>query len=111
MTIISKSERLSERQIFQLTKSGNLAKVKDNVGRRFDIVDYVLYTDVNTKTGEEIELLAVITDDGDALATNSKTVIRSFKDMIDVFPLPITDVEIVSSVSKNGRDFYNIILA
>lgn len=112
MQIISKSEGLNERQLFQLTQGGASCKVKESEGRTFDIVDYVYYIDKDKKTKEDREMLVMVTADGDSIATNSATVITSFLAMLDVFPLPIADVQIVKDTNqKSGREFFNIILA
>ena len=108
MKIIEKSAGLNERQVFTITHGNNLVKLSDNDGRQFDIVEYILYSDADPKTGEERELLALVTNDGDILSTNSATVIRTFRDMLEQFELPIKDVVIESGTSKNGRTFYDI---
>ena len=111
MKIISKSDNISERQLFQLTEGGTSSKLKDSVGRQFDAVGYVHYTDSDRKNGEEREMLIIITADGDSLATNSSTVIRTFKKMLDCVPLPISDIEITSDINqKTGREFLNLML-
>lgn len=110
MQIISKSAGLNERQVFQVTQNGTAQKVKENNGRTFDVVEYVLYKDA-LEGEEERELVALVTSDGDVIASNSPTVIRQFKKMLDTFTLPITNVQIQQGTSKNGRAYYNLILA
>ena len=111
MRIIKCSDGITERQAFQITKGGNLARMKDNVGRRFDIVDYIRYEDERGDDEKEQQLLAIVTAEGDVLSTNSGTIIRTFDAMIEQFELPITDVEIYSQTNpKNGRTYLNIAL-
>lgn len=111
MNIIEASAGLNKRQIFSITQGSGVQKLKDNDGRQFDIVDYIIYEDADSKTGEMRELLAFVTDDGDIIGTNSPTVIRTFRALKEQFELPFTDIKIVSDVSKNGRTFYDIALA
>lgn len=108
MKIIEKSSGLTDRQVFTITHGNNLVKLSDNDGRQFDVVEYILYSDADPKTGEERELLALVTNDGDILSTNSATVIRTFRDMLESFTMPLTDIVIESGTSKNGRTFYDI---
>lgn len=109
MKIIEKSNGLTDRKLFKMTQGKGLTKVSDCDGRQFDIVDYVIYTDSNSRTGEEQELLAFSTETGEILSTNSATVIRSFRAMIEAFEtLPITGVCVLSGQSKNGRTYYDI---
>ena len=111
MTIIEKSQGLNERQVFTITHGSGLVNVKDCDGRTFDVVDYILYADADRRSGEERELLALVTNDGDILCTNSATVISTFKDIRDQFALPVENVQIVSGQSKNGRTYYDLVLA
>lgn len=106
MTIKSKSENITDRQAFQITRGGNLGRMKDNIGRTLDIVGYMRYEDTDSD-GKVRDLLAIITGDGDIVATNSETMIRTFDAIIEQFPLPINDVQIYSNTSKNGREYLN----
>lgn len=110
MQILHKSENISDRQAFQMTHD-NSAKLSTNAGRTFDVVGYVHYRDADRKTGEDREMLVILTGDGDTLGTNSKTVIESLLAMLDVFNLPIEDVQIVEDVNRRTeRTFYKLSL-
>ena len=111
MKILECSENLknNDREIYKLTKSGMLEKVKEHEGEVISIVEYVLFEDTN-KDGKEVEILSFITSDGECFATNSATVIKTFKDMKEVLGFPIKDVEIVSGESKHGTKYYNLML-
>ena len=111
MNIIEKSSGLTDRQVFNITHGGGLANVKDCDGRTFDILEYILYSDADRKSGVERELLAFVTNDGDIMCTNSATVIGTFRDMREQFTLPIENVQIISGQSKNDRTFYDLVLA
>lgn len=109
MKIIENSNGLSKRALYKMTQGKDLHKISDCEGLEFDITEYVIYTDTNTRTGEEQELLAFMTDKGEILSTNSSTVIRSFRAMIEAFEeLPITGVRVISGQSKSGRTYYDI---
>lgn len=107
MNILAKSEGLSDRDVFTMTEDA--AKFDNNVGRKMDILEYVLYEDADKKTGEMRELLAIKTDDGDVLGTNSHTIIGTFKRAISTLGFPIKNVEIVKKLNpKTEREFLNI---
>lgn len=112
MKIIEKSNGLTDRRLYKMTNGKDLIKVSDCDGKRFDITDYVIYEDANSSTGEVMEILAFATDSGEILCTNSSTVIRSFRAMLESFEtLPIVGVMVISGQSKNGRTYYDIDLA
>lgn len=108
MKIIEKSAGLSDRQVFNIAHGNAVEKMSDHDGRVIDIVEYVLYTDTDTKTGTEKELLAVATNDGDIIGTNSATVITTFRAMVEQFGMPLLSVEIKGGISKNGRKFFDL---
>lgn len=111
MNIIKASENLSQRDIFKLTTNPGIPKFQDNVGRTITVTAYVIFEDTNRKTGEVQTLLAILTDDGDAMSTISKTVIERFQAMVDMFPLPIEDIEIVKTDTvSSGRSYLNLIM-
>jgi hypothetical protein len=110
MQILHKSENISDRQAFQMTHD-NSEKLSNNAGRTFDVAGYVHYLDADKKTGEDREMMVILTGDGDTMGTNSKTVIESLLAMLGVFDLPIEDVQIVEDVNKRtGRTFYKLSL-
>lgn len=109
MNIKFRSAGISDRQAFQITKGGNLGRMKDNVGRTFTIQDYIRYEDEDSD-GKTRDLLAIVTSDGDIIATNSSTVLRTFDALVEQFPLPIEDVQIYSDTAKSGREYLNIAL-
>ena len=82
--------------------NGKCERFKDNVGRVFNAIAYMVIED------EVNYILFIETDDGDILATNSKTILRTFSAMTDCFPLPIKSIEIISGRSKNGREYYDL---
>lgn len=110
MQILHKSENISDRQAFQMTHNDS-AKLSGYAGRTFDVVGYVHYLDVDKATGEDREMLVILTGDGDTMGTNSKTVIELLLEMLDVFDLPIEDVQIVADENmRTGRTFYKLSL-
>ena len=107
MNILKQSNGLTKKQVFNIT-NGQSDKLSTFDGVMITIKDYLLYEDIN-QAGQNQKLLALVTEDGDILTTNSSTVIRTFERMLDQeFELPIADVMIVSGQTKAGRTFYDI---
>ena len=110
MEIISASEGLSKRDIVKLTDSYGYEKPADHEGEVFDIVQYVIYMDTN-KDGEEVKRLRFVTDSGTVIGTSSGVMISKFEKLLNELGMPLTEVEIESSVSKNfGNKYYFLTL-
>ena len=108
MNIISKSANLTAADIFSMTKSNTIRKMQDAKGEVLNVAKYVLYTDEN-QNGEEQKVLAIETDKGVRYATNSKTFIRNFSDIMTIFQesgeaAPVCFL-VGSGVSRNDREY------
>lgn len=89
-------------------------KFVDNV---FKIKDYVFtksqITTVETGEVEEMDCISFLTDAGEILGTNSKTIMNSFRELLDLcddndIDIATVDVIITSGTSKNGNTFYSL---
>lgn len=108
MEIIRKTEGLTSADLYSLTKGNDVRKMADFEGETLDIIKYVLYKDTNT-SGEENVVLAVETLAGAKIATNSKTFVRNFSDILAIYeasgePLP-TRFIVGSGKSKANRKY------
>lgn len=105
MEIIKQSSNeLSKMDIYALTKSPEISKMKDAAGQVLEIAAWVEYKDVN-KDGEEREILSIRTSDNDTLATNSRTFIEAFNDCIDIFGDDLKQIKVSTGTSRNGRTY------
>ena len=82
--------------------------MQDAKGEVLDIVKFVLYRDTDVN-GEPMIVLAVETAAGVKYATNSKTFVRNFGDILDIFeasgePIP-TKFKVGSGKSKSNREY------
>lgn len=107
MEIITSNKELEQSEIYQLTLSPEIQKMRDIVDAELTIVNYCIYTD-NDSDGKEQTLLSVMTDDGDVYATNSGTFIRSFKKIVEMLGTP-KRIKIVSGTSKAGRAYIDCV--
>ena len=107
MNIISQSDNLSPREIFRMMEEAEA--LKNYNGMTFDIDAYVLYEDIDKKTGEMRKILAIRTDSGTILGTNSATVIATFDRMLNALGFPIQNVQVsLTENKKSGRQFANL---
>ena len=108
MKIINSSENLTPKEIYSLTMSPKTQKMKDAIGSRIEIDAWATYEDVNKKTGELQEVLAILTPEGEIFATNSPTFKEDFFQTQDLFSNmgeTVHAISVISGTSKAGREF------
>lgn len=108
MTIISKTEGMSLKDVVALTKGNDIRKMKDAVGETLDFAKVVIYEDTD-KDGNPMKVLAVETASGVKYATNSATFIRNYTEIMEIFAnsdeeAPTT-FKVGSGVSKSDRPY------
>lgn len=108
MKIFETSKNMTPKEIYNLTMSPATQKMKSVIGQRIEISAWVLYEDVNKKTGEAHEVLSIITPEGETFATNSPTFKADFSDMLQLFHdmgEEVHAITVTSGTSKAGREF------
>lgn len=108
MTIVKASPNLTPKEIYFLTMNPKTEKMKDHSGERIELDKWAVYEDVNQKTGELLEFLAIMTPDGKTFATNSPTFKRDFSNMIELFEsmgATVPAIVVSSGTSKADREF------
>ena len=108
MEIIRKTNGLTSADLYALTKGNDVRKMADAKGEILDIVKYVLYKDEDV-SGNPMTVLAVETTSGAKYATNSKTFVRNFSDILAIYDegnekLP-TRFLVGSGKSKSKREY------
>lgn len=108
MEIIKKTEGLNSADLYSLTKGNDVRKMADAKGEILDIVKYVLYKDEDV-SGNPMTVLAIETASGAKYATNSKTFVRNFSDILAIYAegneeLP-TRFLVGSGRSKSNREY------
>lgn len=112
MTIINSSKNLTTVDIYRLTKAPNTQRMKDVIGQRIELDKWALYEDVNKKTGEIQQILALSTPEGETFATNSPTFTNDFMEMMELFEdagEAVSAIVVTSGTSKAGREFITCI--
>lgn len=113
MKIIESSENLTVRDVYLLTNNPKSRKMGDARGETIPVSKWCIFEDVNKKTGEVQELLAVDTGD-EVYCTNSATFIASFRsgrELYTQFGSDVTAIEIIEGQSKAGRAFIDCVVA
>ena len=108
MKILKQTAGLTSADLYTLTKGNDVRKMQDAKGEIIDITKYVVYEDEDQK-GNVMNVLAVETVDGAKYATNSKTFVRNFTDILDIFEAggetPPTAFIVGSAKSKSNREY------
>lgn len=112
MTILESKGNLTAAEQYYLTVAPNIQKISTLKGQTLDVDKWCIYTNVNEKTGEEFELLSIMTPEREVFATNSKTFIQDFRKIVEIFGTDgINRVTVGSGTSKAGREFVRAIYA
>ena len=98
-------EKLDKRSVYKMVKSAEVQKMTDAAGSELEVVAYVIYDDMDNKTGEIKEVVTIATADGELFGTISSTFIREFKDIINYFDGDAGNIKVISGTSKGGREF------
>lgn len=110
MKVLYQSRDLSraEKAAVFFNQSTNL---KDCAGQTIIVSAMVKYEDVNSK-GDNVTIMAFLTDNDEVITTSSGTVMRSFERMVDGLEINLTKenvpIKIIEGVSKNGRTYYDV---
>lgn len=108
--IIEKSRELTNQELYLLTMSPKADSVKNHVGERIEVYAWLMFEDVDKKTGDVHSVLSVLTPENEVFSTISPTFQSDFMDMADLFHNDFA-FEIISGKSKAGREFVTCALA
>ena len=84
MEIVKKTDNITAADLFGMTKGPDVRKMTDAKGEILDILSYVIYKD-EKEDQDPVTVLSVKTVDGVMYATNSKTFIRNFADILAMY--------------------------
>ena len=107
MEIIKKSdEQMTKKDIFMMTKNQKIRTVKSlENGAKINVTHWVEFSDVNSATGEVVEILSIMDESGEVFATNSKSFKDMFFDIVDIMDGEDFTIEKLGGKTKAGRDF------
>lgn len=105
--IRTKNENISVKEKYLMSMNPEIRRMRDAEGTIIPVVNWMLYIDKD-KEGNEQTLLSILSEDNVAYATNSKTFIESFDNLLDIFTdngEEISAVKVIGGQSKAGRHF------
>ena len=104
MNILRATEGMTKKEIYAMSYNQGIHKMSDHANEIFQVDKMLLYED--EQDGEMVEILSILTTNGEIWATNSKTFIRDFKRIDEMFEgEDAPELFVYTGVSKNGRDF------
>lgn len=109
MEIIRKTDNITAAEMFSMTMGNEVRKLTDAKGETLDIYAYIIYKDDKDDGSEPVTILSIKTTEGAMYATNSKTFIRNFADILAMSEScgeePPTCFKVGSARSKAGREY------
>lgn len=114
MTIISKSRDFTLQELYNLTRDPKISKLKEHVGEILEVTGYILRDDLSADGKDPVSTLTLELAEGNAVATNSPTVQRSFQEILDIYefagdhPFPMFLAVFTDTARKSGREYINI---
>lgn len=108
MNILNMSGTLDVAQLYKLSKSPEIAKLSTVKGEEIEIANFLVYEDENAD-GDVTTVASFETVQGELYATNSKTFVRDFRDILSMCveagaPMP-TRIKVLPKVGKSGREY------
>ena len=102
--IKTKSSELTKIEMYKMTHSPAIRKMKDVVGSNIDVIKFLMYKDMNARN-EEVEILSIMDNDGTVYATNSASFKKEFELIEEIMDGEPFSIEVISGTSKAGRTF------
>lgn len=108
MNILNMSGALNVGKLYKLSKSPEIAKLSTVKGEEIEIANFLVYEDENAD-GDVTTVASFETVQGELYATNSKTFVRDFRDILSMCveagaPMP-TRIKVLPKVGKSGREY------
>ena len=104
MNIVKTNKELTKKDLYQMTLSPAIKRMRECVGNTIPVVNYCIYTDAKND-GTEMTILSIMDADGVCYATNSPTFHRDFERISDIMENDAFEIEVISGTSKAGREF------
>ena len=110
ITVKAASGEMSGYDIYALTNNPEIQKLSSAEGQILEITDWIIYEDVDTD-GEAHEIFACRTREGEAMASSSPTVVKSFNSILRFADSAeeIQKIKVISQKSRNDRKYYSVI--
>lgn len=111
INITETSREFTEVEKYLLTMAPSIITLKDvQDGTSIKVDGYLSFIDVKESTGEEVELLSIITPEKEVFTTQSATFKRSLHDIAKIMGNNPFSIIKISGETKAGRPFINCTL-
>lgn len=108
MEIIRKSGELTKKDIYNLSRSPEIEKMRDHVDEIIAVGKYLIYTDENGN-GDSVTVLSVEDKEtGRVIASNSLTARQEFEYIADLMEGEDFTIKVCSGTSQNGRSYITV---
>lgn len=105
------SREFTEVEQYLMTIAPSIQSAKDvEDGTRITVDGVLEFTDIKENTGEEVDVMSIITPDKKVFSCQSSTFKRSIKDISNIMKGKEFTVIKTSGKTKAGRDFINCVL-
>ena len=107
------SRELTKVERYRLTLSPEIKTIQNLADDSIiKVAAFCEFVDVDEETGEVSNLLGILDPDGNSYVTQSKTFMRSFSDIADIFDDGEEfSIKKISGLNKAGRPYVNCVLA
>ena len=101
------NENITKKDIFLMTKNQNIMTMKSiENGTEIAVKQWILFSDLNRNTGEAVEILSIMSEDGQVIATNSDSFKDMFFDIVEILEENEGfSIEKLGGKTKSGRNF------
>ena len=96
---------MDARTEYKLMKSPVVKRMSDAIDSIIEVGAWLAYTDTDSRTGEDREVLLIAAKDGEMFATVSAVFRREFKDIVEHFGDDVGAIKVIGGTSKAGRNF------
>ena len=107
------SRELTKVERYRLTLSPEIKTIQNlDDNTEIKVSAFCEFSDVDEESGEVSNLLGILDPDGNSFVTQSKTFMRSFSDIADIFDDGEEfTIRKISGLNKAGRPYVNCVLA
>lgn len=104
MNIVKTSKGLTKMQAYKLRSSKESHSFRDAAGTEVEVSAWMNYEDENSN-GETVNILAIMTPEGEVFAGQSDTFKRSFFEAVDIFGDELEAIKVITNVARSGREY------
>lgn len=98
-------EDLGARDQYKLVNSPEIQKMSEAAGSVLEVSAWMEYEVEDERTGEQKTVISIQTADGEYFGTISKTFIKEFRKIVEIFGKNVGLIKVFQNTSKAGRNY------